>query len=114
MLSKVFIVLFPSLVLLLIFGDVVQCQKISADERRIIDHVDARFEEAVSLLEKTVNIESPTENLAGVKLVGSVIMEELRSIGFRSRWIEMPPGMKSAGHLYAETGESSRSRRVVG
>ena len=42
-------------------------QKISADEQKIVNYVDAHTEDAITLLEKTVNIESPTENLNGVK-----------------------------------------------
>jgi glutamate carboxypeptidase len=87
-------------------------QSLSAEEKRIVDAVDAQFPEAISLLEKTVNIESPTENLAGVKQVGTMFMDEFRSIGMKTRWIEMPAGMKSAGHLMAET-SGSKGKRVL-
>ena len=87
-------------------------QSLSTEEKRIVDAVDAQFPEAISLLEKTVNIESPTENLAGVKQVGTMFMDEFRSIGMKTRWIEMPAGMKSAGHLMAET-SGSKGKRVL-
>ena len=96
----------------LVFTSMMFGQSLTADEKKIVDAVDAQFPEAVALLENTVNIESPTENLAGVKQVGSVFIGEFRSIGMSTRWIEMPAGMKSAGHLLAETG-GSKGKRVL-
>ena len=77
-------------------------QKISAEEQKLIDYIDAHANEAIVLLEKTVNIESPTENLAGVKQVGAVFKAGFESLGFTAKWIDMPPAMKRAGHLLAE------------
>lgn len=88
-------------------------QTISAEEKKIIDYIDANSAEAVALLEKTVNIESPTENFDGVREVGAVFMNEFRSIGLKSKWISMPAGMKSAGHLFAETGGTSGKRILL-
>ena len=56
-------------------------QKLSADERKIVDYVDAHMSEAVSTLENVVNIESPSEDIAGVKQVGSIFKRELESLG---------------------------------
>ncbi len=64
------------------------------------------------LLEKVVNIQSPTENLAGVKQVGAVFKAEFESLGFKARWIDMPPAMKRAGHLLAEK-EGTKGKRVL-
>jgi glutamate carboxypeptidase len=88
-------------------------QALSVEEKRIVDYVDASSAEAVALLEKTVNIESPTENLDGVREVGAVFMNEFRSIGLQSKWIPMPAGMKSAGHLFAETSGTSGKRILL-
>nr|MBA4183245.1 hypothetical protein [Acidobacteriota bacterium] len=44
----------------------IYAQKISVKEQKIIDYIDSQTESAVALLEKTVNIESPTEDTAGV------------------------------------------------
>ncbi len=81
-------------------------------ERAIANHVSKGQAAAEALLEKTVDIESPTENLAGVRAVGDVFAAELRAIGFDTRWIEMPGNMKRAGHLVAETG-GSRGKRLL-
>lgn len=68
---------------------------------------------AEALLARVVDIESPTENIAGVRAVGDVFAEELRAIGFRTRWVELPPEMKRAGHLVAETGGTHGKRLLL-
>ena len=81
-------------------------------ERAIADHVAKGQAAAEALVEKTVNIESPTENLAGVRAVGEVFAGELNAIGFQTRWIEMPAEMKRAGHLVAQT-KGERGKRLL-
>jgi glutamate carboxypeptidase len=95
-----------------IFAASVFAQNLSADERKIAAAVDADSERLVALLEKTVNIESPTENTAGVKAVGMIFKQELEAIGFKTRWIEMPAAMKRAGHLIAER-EGGKGKRIL-
>nr|MBA3633445.1 M20/M25/M40 family metallo-hydrolase [Acidobacteriota bacterium] len=90
----------------------IYAQKISAEEQKIIDYIDSQTKSAVSLLEKTVNIESPTENLAGIKQVGMIFKNEFESLGFAAKWIEMPAEMKRAGHLLAEK-TGTKGKRVL-
>jgi glutamate carboxypeptidase len=87
-------------------------QKISPEEQKLVDYIDAHKNEATTLLEKVVNIQSPTENLAGVKLVGAVFKAEFESLGFTARWINMPAAMKRAGHLLAEK-KGTKGKRVL-
>ena len=87
-------------------------QKISADEQRIVSYIDSHTNEAVALLERTVNIESPTENLAGVRHVGMIFKEEFDALGFTTKWLEMPAEMKRAGHLFAEN-KGVKGRRIL-
>lgn len=87
-------------------------QKVSAEEKKIIDYIDANKENAVTLLEKTVNIESPTENLAGVKQVGMVFEEKFESLEFTAKWIEMPSEMKRGGHFLAEK-SGTKGKRIL-
>src|SRR5215213_1868669 len=79
-----------------------RAQTLSTEEQRIAAYVDAHLEDAVRLLEQTVNIESATQNLEGVKRVGRAFQSEFRSLGFTSKWIEMPTQMSRAGHFFAE------------
>ncbi|HEX8267089.1 MAG TPA: M20/M25/M40 family metallo-hydrolase [Pyrinomonadaceae bacterium] len=90
----------------------VQAQKISAEEQKIIDYIDAHQNDAVSLLEKSVNIESATENMAGVKQVGIVFKTEFDALGFTTKWIEMPAEMRRGGHLLAEK-IGTKGKRVL-
>lgn len=87
-------------------------QKISPEEQKLVDYIDARTSEATALLEKTVNIESPTENLAGVRQVGAIFKTGFESLGFTARWINMPVEMKRAGHLLAEK-KGTKGKRIL-
>ena len=87
-------------------------QKVSPEEQKLVDYIDAHKDEATVLLERVVNIQSPTENLAGMKQVGAVFEAEFKSLGFKTRWIDMPAAMKRAGHLLAEQ-EGTKGKRVL-
>jgi glutamate carboxypeptidase len=90
----------------------VSAQKLSAEEQKITNYIGANQDAEIALLETVVNIESPTENLAGVKQVGMVFKKELESLGLTARWIDMPAEMKRAGHLLAET-KGTRGKRLL-
>jgi glutamate carboxypeptidase len=81
-------------------------------ERAIAQHVAAGQPEAEALLARVVDIDSPTEDVAGVRAVGDIFAEELRAIGFSTRWVELPASMKRAGHLVAET-RGTKGKRVL-
>jgi hypothetical protein len=54
-------------------------------ERRIASAVDERNAQALALLERVVNINSGTMNLAGVRRVGDAFRAELDALGFTTR-----------------------------
>lgn len=110
--SKLVKTIFAFFILFVISSIATFAQNLSAEEQKIVNYLDANSEAAISLLEKTVNIESPTENLAGMKEVGMVFKKELEAIGFNARWIEMPPEMKRAGHLLAEK-KGAKGKRIL-
>jgi glutamate carboxypeptidase len=83
-------------VLLAAFGQIS-----SPVERRIVSAVDAANGDALALLEKVVNINSGSQNLAGVKAVGDVFRAEFDQLGFKTTWVDGAP-FKRAGHLVAE------------
>jgi len=70
-------------------------------ERAITEAVDARNVDAIALLERIVNLNSGTMNLAGVRAVGDVLRGELDGLGFTTRWVD-GAGFQRAGHLVAE------------
>lgn len=87
-------------------------QTLSDVERKIVDHIDAHLNDQIGMIETTVNIDSPTENIAGVKAVGSAFRKDLEAIGMTVRWIDMPAETRRAGHLIAET-TGTKGKRVL-
>lgn len=74
---------------------------LSRAERALIRHVDADTGAAFALLERVVNINSGTLNLAGVRQVGDVFRAEFDALGFKTTW-EDGAAFGRAGHLIAE------------
>jgi glutamate carboxypeptidase len=74
---------------------------LTPDERALATYVDAHNQEAVALLERVVNINSGTQNLAGVQEVGRVFRAEFDALGFTTRWVD-GAAFKRAGHLVAD------------
>jgi len=89
-----------------------QAQTLSPDEQKIASYIDAHQAEQIALLTRVVNLQSPTENIAGVKQVGMVFKSQLESLGMTARWIDMPAEMKRAGHLLAQT-KGTKGKRVL-
>jgi len=70
-------------------------------ERSIAGAVDSHNTEALALLERLVNINSGTLNLAGVRQVGDVLRAQFDALGFTTRWVD-GAAFQRAGHLVAE------------
>ena len=87
-------------------------QTLSVEEQKIASYIDAHQAEEVASLEKVVNLQSPTENIAGVKQVGLIFMTQLKALGLSAKWIDMPAEMKRAGHLLAQT-NGTKGKRVL-
>ena len=79
------------LIAALLFCVAAQALALDAKEKRIVRAVDARQAQAIGLLAETVNIQSATENHAGVRKVGDVFARELAALGFETRWVDLPP-----------------------
>ena len=100
------------LILVLLAATPLLGQTLSAEEQKIVDYIDKQNDAAVSLLEKVVNIDSPTEDFAGVKNVGMLFAKELESLGMTVKWVPMPAQTKRAGHLVAGT-KGSKGKRLL-
>src|SRR5690606_21633133 len=84
-------------------------------ERRIAAAVDAGAEDAIALLQRTVDINSGTLNPTGVKRVADVLAPEFEKLGFRVRWAALPESLGRAGHLIAErTGNRGKRLLLIG
>lgn len=90
-------------------------QKLSKKEKKILTSIENNNAEAISFLEKVVNINSGTLNAKGVKEVGMVFQQAFDNIDFKTRWVEMPEEMNRAGHLFAETsGDKGKKLLLIG
>ena len=84
-------------------------------EERIVAEVKAGTAGAMTLLERSVNINSGTMNVEGVRAVGDLYRAEFDKLGFATRWIDMPPEIKRAGHLVAERhGKQGKRLLLIG
>jgi glutamate carboxypeptidase len=86
--------------------------ELSPVEQTIVAEVKAGSPQALHLLERSVNINSGTMNLDGVRAVGRLYRYELEQLGFVTRWIDMPTAMHRAGHLLA-TRTGKQGKRVL-
>ena len=75
--------------------------QLAPQERTIAQAVDRRNAESLALLERIVNINSGTRNLAGVRAVGAALKAEFDALGFATRWVD-GAAFSRAGHLIAE------------
>ena len=81
-------------------------------EREIHEIVLANNDDAVDLLERTVNINSGTLNSDGVREVGAVFSAALDEIGMTTEWIGFPPEIERGGHLFA-THAGTRGKKLL-
>ena len=86
--------------------------QLSPEERRIARWTEQHLDDALHLLERTVNINSGTLNPEGVKAVADLLIPELQSLGFDTQWLPLPEDLNRAGHLVAER-EGSRGRSLL-
>ena len=86
--------------------------ELTETEQRIVAAVKARTPASLQLLERAVRVNSGTLNVEGVREVGRIFQAELEPLGFATRWAEMPPEMKRAGHLIA-TREGTQGKRLL-
>ncbi len=85
---------------------------LSRSEQALVRGVDASSAEAVALLERVVNINSGTMNLAGVREVGTIFRAQLDALGFTTTWID-GAAFQRAGHLVATRRGPGRGPRLV-
>ncbi len=74
---------------------------LDSTERAIAKSVDAHNDEGLALLERVVNINSGTHNLAGVREVGRIFRAEFDALGFQTHWAS-EDDVHRAGHLVAD------------
>jgi len=104
-----------ALLLLVITAIPSTAQRISRTEKQILRNVERNHEASIDFLEETVNINSGTFNIEGVKKVGAMYQEMLDEMGFATQWVDMPAEMNRAGHLIAEIkGDKGKRLLLIG
>ena len=74
---------------------------LTKEEQQVMAWIDAHMPQAIEMLKESVNINSGTLNMAGVKKVGALFAKEFEKAGFTTEWVAMPDSIKRAGHLVA-------------
>ncbi|SIQ29026.1 M20/M25/M40 family metallo-hydrolase [Maribacter ulvicola] len=90
----------------------VNAQRLSRNEKKMVKSIENNNAEAITFLEKVVNINSGTLNLKGVEMVGKEFATAFGDIGFETTWIPMPEEMNRAGHLFAEI-KGTKGKRLL-
>jgi glutamate carboxypeptidase len=86
-------------------------QGLTKEEQQVMAWIDAHMPEAIEMLKESVNINSGTLNIAGVKKVGALFAKEFEKAGFTTEWVAMPDSIKRAGHLVASR-KSGKGKRL--
>ena len=94
-----------------LFSGFATAQPLSKTEQQILQQADALHPAALELLQQSVNINSGTFNIAGVKKVGELYSKELSAMGFTVEWVAMPDSLKRAGHLVA-TRKGKKGKKI--
>ena len=85
---------------------------LSPPEQAMLRTVDAEQARTTAFLERIVNQNSGTMNLAGVDAVRRMVEPEFAALGFRTQWIDMREAGR-AGHLVARHAGSRRGKRLL-
>jgi glutamate carboxypeptidase len=103
------------LAIALLAGSTAQAQRLTATERKLVASVQQRLPQTEQLLERVVNINSGTLNVAGVREVGQIFRQEFEALGFKTEWVAMPAAMQRAGHLVAQhPGKKGKKLFLIG
>ncbi len=88
--------------------------QLTKEEKKLMEYIDANMPRAIELLKESVNVNSGTLNIEGVKKVGAIYRRELEKAGMQTEWISMPDSLKRAGHLVASTPAVNNSKKSKG
>lgn len=88
-------------------------QTLNEEEQNIMAYVDANMPRAIALLKESVNINSGTLNIEGVKKVGAIFAREFEKAKFKTKWVSMPDSLRRAGHLVASIGLNGDEKPVT-
>lgn len=73
----------------------------AADDASVLAAIERNFDAQVAFLEKTVNQNSGTLNVEGVRATGAMYDAGFKALGFDTRWISLPDELERGGHFTA-------------
>lgn len=89
--------------------------QLSKTEQQILRNIDANMPVTIQLLKESVDINSGTFNVAGVRKVGDMYGRELEKLGFTVEWVSMPDSLHRGGHLVAtRKGKKGKKLFLIG
>lgn len=89
--------------------------QLSDPEKKAIAYINTHMDATMQLLVESVNINSGTLNIAGVKKVGDLYAKELEKLGFTIEWVAEPDSLHRAGHLVAtHKGKKGKKLFLIG
>ena len=86
---------------------------LSKEEEKIIAYIDANMPRAIALLKESVDINSGTLNIEGVKKVGAIFAREFEKANFKTKWISLPDSLRRGGHLVASIGFNKEAKKTT-
>jgi glutamate carboxypeptidase len=93
---------------------ITESKTLNKEEQQILAYIDANMPRAIALLKESVNINSGTLNMEGVKKVGALFAKEFEAAGLQTHWVSMPDSIKRAGHLVAMTPAAATAKTPKG
>ena len=89
--------------------------QLTAPEKKAIAYINDHMDATMQLLIQSVNINSGTLNIPGVKKVGDLYGEILEKLGFTIEWVAEPDSLHRAGHLVAtHKGKKGKKLFLIG
>jgi glutamate carboxypeptidase len=85
---------------------------LTAAEQTMLQTVDREQPRTIAFLQRMVDQNSGTMNLAGVAAVRDLVEPEFRQLGFKTEWIDMKEAGR-AGHFVARHVGSKRGKRLL-
>ena len=105
----------PFLFCCIVFSASAVKAQLTAPEKKAIAYINDHMDATMQLLIQSVNINSGTLNIPGVKKVGDLYGEILEKLGFTIEWVAEPDSLHRAGHLVAtHKGKKGKKLFLIG
>lgn len=97
---------------LFFFANAINATTLTAAEQQLVVTAKSYQPAELALLQQLVNINSGTDNIAGVMEVGNAVKKQFQQLGFKTYWVSLPKSMHRAPTLIAER-KGTQGKRVL-